>query len=203
MKLSALHHKVLYSVVSGSDADGSGLAVDRVGDAYMVGMAASGFALRGAVERLKSTGQCDLFPDSCRVAVIAKLSPSGHLLYSSYLGGPGYNSSAESVAVDSRGYMYVTGSTNGGLATLRAPQPDDAGGDWQDAFVTVLNRSGSRVLYSTYLGGTGTDWGTAVAIDHAGAVYVAGTTSGLDFPGLKPFRKEGHLTWLVKLPSIR
>jgi Beta-propeller repeat len=204
MRLSGVHHKVVYSVDFGSEIDAGGLTVDRVGDAYIGGSVGSGFPLRSAIERLKSTGTCGEgdYARQCNVAVIAKLSPSGTLSYSTYLGVPGYDSSADQLAIDSRGYAYVTGTTTGGWKTIHAPQPNYGGGQ-QDVFVTVLNRAGSRMLYSTYLGGSGFDPAATLAVDHAGAIYVAGGTNGFDFPGLVPLHVETSRTFLVKLPAIR
>ena len=50
------------------------------------------------------------------------------------------------------------------------------------AFMTCLNASGTDLVYSTFVGGTLGDWGSGIAIDSAGAMYVAGATTATDFP---------------------
>jgi len=103
------------------------------------------------------------------------------LSYSTYLGGSGVDKGFD-IKVDAAGNAYVTGKT-GSSTFVTTPNPlqgADAGGI--DAFVTKLNASGTVVLYSTYLGGNGTDDGNAIAVDAAGDAYVAGGTESLTFP---------------------
>ncbi|CUS31324.1 DUF7948 domain-containing protein [Candidatus Nitrospira nitrificans] len=103
------------------------------------------------------------------------------IAYSTYLGG----SSAESgrgIAVDSAGSAYITGDTiSANFPVLSASQGGLAG--VTDAFVTKLDATGARV-YSTYLGGSGSDLGYGIAVDGAGAAYVTGQTGSLNFPVL-------------------
>jgi hypothetical protein len=89
---------------------------------------------------------------------------------------------AESIAVDKNGNAYVTGYAGSSTfpVTSGAFQSNNAG--THDAFFTVLNSSGSALLYSTYLGGTGNDEGFRIAVDSAGMAYIAGMTASSDFP---------------------
>src|SRR5882724_689003 len=98
------------------------------------------------------------------------------LAYSTYLGGHG-------IAVDTDGNAYVVGSTGSTAfpTTAGAFQPNYAGG-YGDAFVTKLNSTGSALVYSTYLGGSGWDRGHAIAVDTDGNAYVTGMTNSIDFP---------------------
>ena len=83
--------------------------------------------------------------------------------------------------MDATGTAYVTGYTLDELPDRRAPsRPRIGGGD--DAFVTKLNAAGTALVYSTYLGGSGTDVGTGIAVDARGAAYVTGYTASTDFP---------------------
>src|SRR6185503_15946465 len=80
------------------------------------------------------------------------------------------------------GNAYVTGGTKstGFSTTVTAYQGTRAGDT--DAYLTKINSTGSGLLYSTYLGGSGTDRGSGVAIDPNGNAYLAGFTSASDFP---------------------
>ena len=99
------------------------------------------------------------------------------LSYSTYL-GTGIGSS---IAVDSSGSAYVTGTTfSTNFPTKHPLQANNAGEE--DVFVTKFNANGSALVYSTYLGGSSFDWGTSIAVDPAGNAYVAGFTSSTDFP---------------------
>src|SRR5262249_4479641 len=111
---------------------------------------------------------------------ITKLDPSGALAYSTYLGGVAAESGL-GIAVDSSGNAYITGRANTGFPTTSgAYDTSHNGGD--DAFVTKLNATGSALSYSTYLGGTQTDAGYAIAVDASGNAYVTGSTASGNFP---------------------
>ena len=108
------------------------------------------------------------------------------LSYSTYLGGSGPDV-AYGIAVDSSGNAYITGSTSSvNFPIVSAEQPTYAGNG--DAFVVKLNATGSGILYSTYLGGSGPDTGFAIAIDSSGDAYVAGSTSSVAFPTVNAFQ---------------
>jgi hypothetical protein len=110
------------------------------------------------------------------------------LVYSTYLGGTG-NDDGLAIAVDSSGNAHVTGSTASTIdfPTQSAYQGTHGGGG--DVFVTKLNAAGSALIYSTYLGGIGSDYGRGIAVDSNGNAYVTGsTTSTTDFPTLSAFQ---------------
>ena len=161
---------------SGTD-DGSGVAVDSAGDAYVTGTTSStDFPTQGP-EQASNRGVDTVF--------VSRLNPTGSaLLYSTYLGGSG-GDAGYAVAVDGAGDAYVTGSTNSTdfPVTAGAPQgTKSAGSGNQDAFVAELNPSGDKLLYGTYLGGSANDAGQGIAVDSADAVYVTGYTYASDFP---------------------
>src|SRR6267378_1512436 len=93
------------------------------------------------------------------------------LAYSTYLGGSGFNGSGldlgVGIAVDVDGNAYVVGWTNSSNfpATAGAFQTTFGGGTSFDTFVTKLNPTGSALVYSTYLGGTGEDDGSGISVD--------------------------------------
>lgn len=120
-------------------------------------------------------------------AFVAKISPDGKtFLYVTYLGGSA-DDYAESIAVDGAGNVVIAGSTRSinFPVTVGAAQPDF--GDLRsmtpqpDAFVAKLNSTGSGLLFSTFLGKEGIEWGRAVALDANGSVYVAGSTTSPNF----------------------
>jgi hypothetical protein len=132
--------------------------------------------------------------DSTRPLVI---DPVLTLDYSTYLGGSGTEEGV-GVAVDSAGNAYVTGITNGGSFPLSnsLPAPNNAfGGGSSDVFVSklVFDKSTSHLslAWSTFLGGAGEDWSSAIAVDASGGVYVTGFTSSLNFPLANPIPARG------------
>src|SRR5437773_10530571 len=106
-------------------------------------------------------------------AFVTKLDPTGSaLLYSTYLGGSD-NDFGLGIAVDAAGAAYVTGGTQSTDFTASCTAPctvlDGSLGGSQDAFVTKLNPTGTALVYSTYLGGSGLDVGLGITVDAAGA----------------------------------
>lgn len=102
------------------------------------------------------------------------------LSYATFLGGSDADQ-GNGIAVDASGNVYITGRTS----SLNFPTPgtfDSTLGGPVDAFVAKLNPSGTALLYSTYLGGEGTDAGNAIVVDSAGNAYVTGTTDSVNFP---------------------
>ena len=188
----------------------TGMAIDGSGAAYVTGYAFSqnggGIAATpGAYQQTNhSAYQTNAF--------VAKLNPTGTALgYATYLGGSGRNYTNSSgaisnvadqgnaIAVDGSGNAYITGSagsedfpiTSGAMQTNNVSPPG-----LSNAFVTKLNPAGTALVYSTYLGGTGSagappvtispqgygDQGNAIVVDTAGDAYVAGWTGSADFP---------------------
>lgn len=103
------------------------------------------------------------------------------LNYSTYLGGSApIGDSGSAIVVDSLGDAFVTGTTFS--TTFPTHNGFGAGNANGVAFVTELNPSGTALLYSTYLGGTGGDSGKGIALDTSGNIYVAGQTFSTTFP---------------------
>ena len=120
-------------------------------------------------------------------AFVSRFASDWSLTYSTYLGGSWFES-APKLALDSLGQAHVAGLTwSSDFPVVNAHQPQPAGG-FPDVFVSVLNASGSGLLYSTYLGGSGMDtnstasFGPDVAVTGQGDTYVTGTTRSQNFP---------------------
>jgi uncharacterized protein (TIGR03437 family) len=149
-------------------------------------------------------------------AFVAKFSPSGTLLYLTYVGGSG-DDSAMALAVDPLGNAYITGfTTSANFPTAGAPYQAAFGGlgggtvmRTGDAFVAKIAPTGNRLIYSTYVGGSKDDFGLAIAIDGTGAAYITGGTMSANFPVsgtayLKTFQGGGgqQPTFTFKMPLI-
>lgn len=168
-----------YSTYLGGSGDdvGQGIAVDSSGNAYVTGFTTS--ANFPAVNSLPHG------PENA-YTFITKLNAAGSaLVYSTYVGGMGGAFTLEqgnSIAVDSAGNAYVTGSTSTiDFPTVNAYQTSFHGGG-RDAFVLKLSPTGSALVYSTYLGGNADDEGHGIAVDVTGNAYVIGRTVSTDFP---------------------
>ena len=106
------------------------------------------------------------------------------LVYSTYLGGSNYDC-GYGIALDASGNCFVTGRTQSTDFPTQDPLfSSNSGG--VDAFVTCLNPAGDALVYSTYLGGNGTDYGNGIAVDASGNCFVTGWTWSSDFPTQDP-----------------
>ncbi len=188
-KLDSTGSSILYSTyVGGAGNDrADGIFVDKTsGAAYIVGRVdalSNNFPITpGAFATTYRGGDFDAF--------VLKLNPQGNsLAYSTFLGG-GENDSAVGVVADSLGNAYVTGGTrsSGFPATPSAYQSFIAGDT--DAYLVKLNSAGSSLLYSTLLGGGGTDRGSSVRVDNSGNAYLTGYSSSQDFPTANAFQNS-------------
>ncbi len=177
-KLNPAGSALVYSTYLGGSGFDSGLdiAVDSAGNAYITGETDStDFPTVNPLQPVNAGGSPPYD------AFVAKLSPSGSaLLYSTYLGGSGYDR-GESITVDSSGSIYLAGPTTSTDFPLASPLQAAYGGG-EDAFISKLNPTGSALVYSTYLGGAGLDYGNGVDVDPSGNAYVTGWTGSANFP---------------------
>ncbi len=161
--------------LGGGAADlANAIAVDGSGNVYVAGSTASTNFPTGSPAQGASGGGTDAF--------VAKLDATGStLVYATYLGGSGFDR-ATGLALDSSGNAYVVGSTGSSdFPTTKGAFKTTAGGNG-DAFVAKLNASGSTLAYSSYLGGSGADFGQGIAVDSSGNAYVTGSTESTNFP---------------------
>jgi uncharacterized protein (TIGR03437 family) len=177
--------------LGGNDNDTShGVAVDASGNIYVTGFTFS-MNLATAAGSYQSTYHGGTYQaDTGGDAFVAKYSPAGALLYVTYLGGR-VDDVGSAIAVDSAGNAYVTGYTSSpDFPTVKGSYQTTYGGQganrnlppFGDAFVAKLNPTGTALVYSTYLGGSGDEKGAAIAVDSNGSAYVGGATLSTNFP---------------------
>jgi len=168
---------ILYSGFLGGSGDdeGFGIAVDLSGAACVTGWTNSTDfpATPGSVDPT-ANGEYDAF--------VAKVDPAGSgLVFCSFLGGEGWDR-GEDIAVDASGASYVTGRTGSSdFPTVGPLGPSYNGYDF-DAFVAKIDPTGTVLVYSGFLGGSGSDEGRGIAVDASGKAYVTGRTGSPDFP---------------------
>lgn len=169
---------LVYSTfLGGSDRDGAlGLDVEANGAVHVTGSTASADfpTTPGAYDTTFSGGQ-DIY--------VAKLSANGTTLrFSTFIGARG-DEGGEGLAVDGDGASYVTGVTQSrNFPTTPGAYDRTYGYGGGDAFVVKLNRTGTELAYSSFLGGARFDDGSDIAVGPTGAAFVAGVTRSPDFP---------------------
>jgi hypothetical protein len=177
MELNPSGSGLVYSTfLGGSSLDqAQGIALDSAGDAYVTGSTtSSNFPTTASAFQTTLAGTYNAF--------VTELNPSGSgLVYSTYVGGSNWDH-AFGIAVDSSANAYITGYTDSSNFPTTAGAFQTTPGGSYDGFVTKLNAGGTALVYSTYLGGSGSDDGYAIAVDSSGDAYVTGTTASTNFP---------------------
>jgi len=182
-KLSADGASLVYSTYLGGSGDdeGYGVALDGSGNAYVTGLTSSpNFPTTASAAQGYFGGYYDAF--------VTELSPSGSLVYSTYLGGSS-DDDGYAIAVDGAGNAYVAGATASANfpVSTNAYQPSFVGGCSRssctyDAFVAKISAGGTSIAYGTYLGGSGDDMAEGIAVDGNGDAWVTGKTASVNFP---------------------
>ncbi|MGC2170797.1 MAG: SBBP repeat-containing protein [Candidatus Sulfotelmatobacter sp.] len=186
-KLNPAGTALVYSTYlgGGSGDEVFAVALDSSDNAYLTGTTSSPSfpTTAGVVQPACGTdGTCNGGLSDAFVTVIN--TPGSAYVYSTFLGGSG-SDLGNAIAVDSSDNAYVTGATESTDFPRQSPLYNNYGGD-TDAFVTKLNPTGSALLYSTYLGGSGADLGAGIALDAGNNAYVTGQTSSSNFPVASP-----------------
>jgi Beta-propeller repeat len=195
-KLNTAGTGVVWSTYLGGSASSDravGIAVDATGSVYITGTT-SGADFPTTSNAWQPTVAAGGF--------VTKLAPAGNALaYSTYVA----NANPSAIAVDATGSAYVTGSATSGFITtpdaLRSVTGNPAG---STGFVLKLNAGGTAPIFATFLGGTGGDDATSVAIDAQGNAFVGGWTTSPDFPvhnAFQPTRSAGRDAFVAKLAS--
>lgn len=170
---------LIYSTcLGGSENDkGLGIACDNDGQVYVTGYTnSSNFPIKNQYQ--SNPGGCDAFISKFDTY----LAGSASLLYSTYLGSGGYDEGS-ALAIDLSGKAYMTGYTSGSDFPVRdAVQVNQDGDDAVLSVVDTTKTGNASLVYSTYLGGNGSDYGRGIAIDNNNNVYLTGNTTSVDFP---------------------
>lgn len=198
-RLAADGGTLLYStLLGGSGRDiANGVAVDVFANAYVTGSTNSpGFPVTTrAIDRTYGGGD-DVF--------VTKLGSGGDLLeYSTFVGGDS-SEIGFGIGVNKYGEAYVTGRTQSPTFPASGDPYDESLNGGYDMFVAKLNKAGSDLLYSTFVGTAGYDAGYAIAVEPRGDLYVAGFTDSPDFPTTSgAYDRTGNVgraSFVVKLP---
>jgi len=196
-KISPDGSGLIYSTYLGGSSDdyGWGIAVDLAGNAHVTGDTPSrDFPILKALQ--------SKFHEGANFnSFVSEINADGSaLIYSTYWGGSGGEGGSR-VAVDSVGNTYVGGYTfSPDFYTVNAIQSTYAGN--VDAYLTKLSADGQNVIYSTFLGGSGFEYGWDVAVDSAGNAYMTGFTESTDFPtahALQPTNHGGRDVFVAKV----
>lgn len=181
-KLNSTGSELTYcSYLGGDDLDQAfDIAVNSQGQAWITGRTFStNFPTQSLIQNHPG-GPVHVF--------VAKFGANGNsLLFSTYLGGSG-GELANSIALDLAGNAYVTGSTqSNNFRNTAGAYQTTFGGGLNDAFVACISAA-HALVWSTYLGGSGNETGTGIAVDAAGSAYVIGSTSSANFPRQNPLQ---------------
>ncbi len=169
-----------YSYGYGQDAV-YGVALDSSANFYLAGFTTSAyFPVSTTAAQTRDAGGADGF--------VMKYDQNGNFIASTYLGGSGTDS-INAIAVDSVGDAFVTGFTTSTNFPATSGAFQTTNGGTSNAFVTKLSPT-LTMVFSTYLGGNGSDTGYAIAVDKGGAAYVTGETSSTNFPTLGAFQSS-------------
>ncbi len=185
-KLAANGASLVFSTyLGGGNTDqGHGIAVDSSGNVYVTGQTNStnfptNLAFQGA---LSGGSGNDVF--------LSKITSTGSLTFSTYLGGTGEDL-GRGVALDSNQNVFLTGSTSSTNFPTQSPFQSNIGdgtGMANDAFFTKFNSNGASLAFSSYFGGTGEDIGNDIAVDNADRLILTGRTASSNFPTAIPFQ---------------
>ena len=177
LKLNPTGSALVYSTfIGGNDYDDSkSIQIDSSGNAYVTGLTlSSNFPTTAGAYDMTFNGGGDVF--------VVKLNPTGSaLVYSTFIGGSIWDCS-RALQIDSSGNAYVTGDVYSSNFPTTAGAYDITYNGALDVFVLKLNPTGSALVYSTYIGGSGVDVGYGIQIDSSGNAYVTGNTASTGFP---------------------
>jgi hypothetical protein len=170
---------LVYSTLIGHASDDAvnSIVVDAQGSAYVTGVISASWdegAFPLGFQPEPGYGALD--------AWVGKLNPDGsNFEWFSYLGGSERDWGFD-IIMDHEGNLIVTGMTESADFPISGAVQAIFGGGWTDAFVSKISADGQRLIYSTYLGGLGAEWGFGVAVASSGSVIAVGQTGSTNFP---------------------
>jgi uncharacterized protein (TIGR03437 family) len=188
---------LVWSTYLGGSKQTSGaaaVALDSQGNIYVAGeTSAPDFPLKNPFQSSFSTAQsCPVVSGGlgvCFLAFVTKFPSSGNeVLYSSYLGSTAGDNTTTGIAVDSAGSAWITGAVQASGFPLAGNYIQSLPSSSQNGFISQVSPDGSRLLYSTYLGGGNIDNLLAIAVDSTGNAYVAGWSNSLNFPVVNAYQ---------------
>ncbi len=164
--------------VGGSQNDRAfSIAVDQAGEAYIA----------GDTDSTNLPMKTNSFNQGTWDGFVTKLSGSGNVVFSTYVGGSGEDK-ALAIAVDSANSAYITGySTSPGLKGGVGGYNAAVNNGGQDAFAAKISSTGA-ISYQTFLGGSSNDQGLGIAVDASGSAYVTGYTGSSHFPPVNAYQ---------------
>jgi hypothetical protein len=149
---------------------------------------------------------------SAQDVFVAKFSSTGQLLWSTFIGGPGYDR-AYAIEVDAQGFVYVAGRAGTGFpVTANALQRTFAGGyagqyGTQDGFVCKLRPNGDALVFCTYFGNQDIGVIRDIALDASNNVFLITSAAVGSFPAAwfsgrhQPVRRGGRDALIAKLAA--
>lgn len=214
-KLDPNGTSLVYATLLGGDGNvvqgANSIVVDSGGNAYVVGVTASrNFPTTSGTVQEQFGGATDLF--------ISKINPTGsNLVFSTYLGGGdtedavpaqggGFFTDFNGITLDTMGNIYIASYTVSANYPVANAIQNTYGGGARDAVVSKLDPTGSKLLFSTYLGGTRSDGSFGdPSLDAKGNLYIAGDTFSNDFPTVRPIQNSnggGEDAFVVRIDQV-
>jgi predicted outer membrane repeat protein len=182
---------LLYSTFIGGAYSDSAyeIFVDSLGQAYITGYTAS-------LDFPVSSGAYDTTYNWNGDVFVTKLNQNGNgIIYSTYIGTDDEEEEGRAIAVDASGNAYITGYTISPNFPTTPGAYDTTYNSIGDVFLLKLNSTGSALIYSTYIGGSGYEMGNDVVVDGDGYAYVCGTTDSANFPKTAGAFDESYNNW--------
>ncbi len=194
-KINIKNNSIIFSTLLGGSGDEMpwGMALDNQNNIIITGKTGSeNYPVKGNTFASYTSGKSNVF--------VTKLKSDGtQLIYSTIIGGSDDEWPFD-IAIDLNGNAYVTGATKSSDFPVSKPAFDTSYNGGEDAFLFKLSSDGSRLIYSTYIGGTDKDGGRGVVTDKSGRAFVTGCTRSTNFPITpdafdKTFKGRGTEQW--------